>query len=294
MSGQRDGGQAGRDRPTDGGSAAGSPRCELRLETMTLVETEPGLAVLTLRRPERLNAISLRLLEEFHQCLDVLDESAVLRVLVLTGEGRGFCAGTDLKEAAGRRGGTPIGVEDGMRVQQRLARVVLRLRRIPQPVIAAVNGVAAGGGFCFALAADIRVAAPGARFIGSFINIGLSAGEIGSTYLLPRLIGVSRAAEILYTGREVDAAEAERIGLVSRVLPPEALLEGASAIARVMLGKSAFGLRMTKEVLDLNVDAPSLEAALQLENRTQQLATRTDAFVTSVQDFASRPRRGGG
>ena len=237
-------------------------------ETMTLTEPEPGVALLTLNRPDRLNAISRTMIDEFHAVLDLLQAHPSARVLVLTGAGRGFCAGTDLKQIAASGDARP-GVEAGFDGQLKLSRIVSGLRRIPQPVIAAVNGVAAGGGLCFALAADVRVAAESARFIGSFINIGLSAGEIGSTYLLPRLIGVSRAAEILYTGREVGAA-----------------LE----IARTMLGKSAFGLRMTKEVLDLNVDAPSLEAALQLENRTQQLAVRTDAFVASVEAFALRRR----
>jgi enoyl-CoA hydratase len=177
-----------------------------------------------------------------------------------------------------------------MSSQQRLARLVSGLRRIPQPVIAAVNGVAAGGGFCFTLAADVRIAARGARFVASFINIGLSAGEIGSTYLLPRLIGVSRAAEILYTGREVGAEEADRIGLVSRVVPDGEAVAAAMEVARVMLSKSAFGLRMTKEVLDINVDAPSLESALQLENRTQQLAVRSDAFIESIERFSARSK----
>lgn len=258
-------------------------------ETMSLTEPEHGIAVLTLSRPERLNAISRAMIDEFHRALDVLQSHPSARVLVLTGAGRGFCAGTDLKQIAASDDPRP-GVEAGFDGQLKLSRIVSGLRRIPQPVIAAVNGVAAGGGFCFALAADVRVAAASARFVGSFINIGLSAGEIGSTYLLPRLIGVSRAAEILYTGREVDASEAERIGLVSRVVPDGEALDAALAIARTMLGKSAFGLRMTKEVLDLNVDAPSLEAALQLENRTQQLAVRTDAFAASVEAFAARRR----
>jgi enoyl-CoA hydratase len=258
-------------------------------ETLLLSEPEPGIALLTLNRPERLNAISVKLLEEFGEVLRLLEQHPS-RVLILTGAGPGFCSGTDLKEARERHGGVRPSVETAMGTQQRLARLVSGLRRIPQPVIAAVNGVAAGGGFCFSLAADIRIAGQSARFVASFINIGLSAGEIGSTYLLPRLIGVSRAAEILYTGREVGAAEAERIGLVSRVVPDGQSVAAALEVARVMLEKSPFGLRMTKEVLDLNVDAPSLESALQLENRTQQLAVRSDAFIESIERFNTRGR----
>jgi enoyl-CoA hydratase len=258
-------------------------------ETLTLSEPEPGVALLTLNRPDRLNAISLNLLEEFKQVLDLLETHPSARVLILTGAGRGFCAGTDLKEATSRHGAAQRpSVEAAMVSQQKLARLVSGLRRIPQPVIAAVNGVAAGGGFCFTLAADIRIAAHSARFVASFINIGLSAGEIGSTYLLPRLIGVARASDILFTGREVGSEEAERIGLVSRRVPDGESVNAALEVARVMLGKSPFGLRMTKEVLDINIDAPSLEAALQLENRTQQLAVRTDAFVDSVKAFNAR------
>lgn len=258
-------------------------------ETLSLTEPEAGIALLTLNRPERLNAISLKLLEEFGDVLRVLETHSA-RVLIITGAGAGFCSGTDLKEARTRHGGVRPSVEAAMSSQQRLARLVSGLRRIPQPVIAAVNGVAAGGGFCFTLAADVRIAARGARFVASFINIGLSAGEIGSTYLLPRLIGVSRAAEILYTGREVGAEEADRIGLVSRVVPDGEAVAAAMEVARVMLSKSAFGLRMTKEVLDINVDAPSLESALQLENRTQQLAVRSDAFIESIERFSARSK----
>jgi enoyl-CoA hydratase len=261
------------------------------LETLTLTTPRDGVALLTLNRPDRLNAISIGLLREFGQVLHWLQEESDARVLILTGAGAGFCSGTDLKEARERHGGQRMGVEQGMATQQRLARLILGLRRIPQPVIAAVNGVAAGGGFCFALAADVRIAAHSARFVASFINIGLSAGEIGSTYLLPRLIGVSRAADILYTGREIGSDEAERIGLVSRRVPDGKVVEEALAMADVMLGKTPFGLRMTKEVLDLNVDAPSLEAALQLENRTQQLAVQSDGFRQAVERFNQRTRR---
>jgi enoyl-CoA hydratase len=261
------------------------------LETLTLSTPREGVALLTLNRPDRLNAISIGLLREFGAVLHWLQEESDARVLILTGAGPGFCSGTDLKEARERHGGERMGVEQGMATQQRLARLILGLRRIPQPVIAAVNGVAAGGGFCFALAADVRIAAHSARFVASFINIGLSAGEIGSTYLLPRLIGVSRAADILYTGREVGSEEAERIGLVSRRVPDGTVVAEALALAEVMLGKTPFGLRMTKEVLDLNVDAPSLEAALQLENRTQQLAVQSDGFRQAVERFNQRDRR---
>lgn len=258
-------------------------------ETILFTEPEEGICLLTLNRPSRLNAITRELIEEVHDCLDSLETNTSARVLVITGAGRGFCSGTDLRAAEeSRRGGAEQTVADGMRGQRRLADLILKFRKIPQPVIAAVNGVAAGGGFSISMAADIRVAASTARFAASYINVGLSACEMGSSYYLPRLVGLSRAAEILYTGRFVDAAEAERIGLISRVVPEGESLAAAMEIARKMMEKSPFGLRMTKEVLNQTVDAPSLEAALYLENRTQILATRTGDWIEAAKAFAEK------
>jgi enoyl-CoA hydratase/carnithine racemase len=153
-------------------------------------------------------------------------------------------------------------------------------------VIAAVNGPAAGGGLALALASDVRLASPEAYFVASFINVGLSAGELGTSYLLPRLVGLSRAAEILYTGRKVHAEEAERIGLVSRVLSRETLAGEALALAGTMLGKSPGGLQLTKRVLDRNLGAASLEAAVELENRNQTMLVFSGDFFRLVQAFA--------
>lgn len=258
-------------------------------ETILFSEPERGVGLITLNRPERLNAITWQLVDEVHDCLGELELREDVRVLIVTGAGRGFCSGTDLKRP--RDSGEELSdrtVPATMRNQRRIADMVLRLRKIPQPVIAAVNGVAAGGGFSIALAADIRIAAAGARFIGSFINVGLSACEMGSSYFLPRLVGVSRASDILYTGRSVESAEAERIGLVSRVVADGEAVNAALEIARTMLGKSPFGLRMTKEVLNQSIDAPSLESALYMENRTQILATRTPDFAEAIRAFAEK------
>jgi len=170
-------------------------------------------------------------------------------------------------------------------VQERYAALPLGLRRIPQPVITAVNGAAAGGGLGIVLASDIRVAAPEASFVASFTNIGLSGGELGTSYFLPRLIGLARTAEILYSGRKVKAVEAERIGLVNRVVPKEDLLETALAYARPMIAKSVGGLKLTKRVLDQNVDAPSLEAAVNLENRNQAIMVFSGEFFKLIQPF---------
>jgi enoyl-CoA hydratase/carnithine racemase len=254
-------------------------------DNITLEETEPGIAVLTLNRPDRLNAFDMATVTDIHGALTELEGRIDIRVLILTGAGRAFCAGTDLKA---ERGGGPPSISKQLRNQKYIADMILRMRRIPQPIVAAVNGVAAGGGFSLSMASDVRVASETARFICSFINVGISSGDLGSSYFLPRLIGLSRAADLLYTGRPMDAAEAERVGYVSRVVPDGEALNAATETARVMLGKSPFGLRMTKEVVNQNIDAAGLEAALHLENRTQTLAVTTGDFLIAAQAFQKK------
>lgn len=245
-----------------------------------------AIGVVTLNRPERLNAMSRELIREFHECLGEIAQRDDIRVVILTGAGRGFCAGTDLKDSASAEGMNAV--PDALVGQRQVSSMVALLRRIPQPVIAAVNGVAAGGGFSLTMACDVRIAAESARFVASYVNIGLSACEMGSSYFLPRLIGHSRASEILYTGRMLEADEAERIGYVSRVVPDGQALEAALEVAGQMASKSPFGLRMTKEVLNQTIDAPSLEAALAIEDRTQMLAVRTEDFREAVAAFVEK------
>jgi enoyl-CoA hydratase len=163
------------------------------------------------------------------------------------------------------------------------------LRHISQPVIAAVNGPAAGGGMTMVLASDIIFASPEASFTPSFINIGLSGGELGTTYFLPRMVGIARASEILMTGRTVRAEEAERIGLITRLVPAEALLQTAKETARLMLAKSVRGLRLTKETIRQNLDAPSLENAVELENRNQSMLCTAPEFFEAIANFR-KPR----
>ena len=220
--------------------------------------------------------------------MTILSQNDPVRVVVITGEGRGFCAGADLSDALAFKDTEAFSEpESYLRIaQERYSNLILGLRKIPQPIIAAVNGPAAGGGFAIALASDVRLASPEAYFVASFINIGLSGGELGCSYFLPRLVGLSHAADILYTGRKVKADEAERIGLVSRVVPREELMETALSYARIMLGKSAGGLRLTKRVLDQNIDAPSLEAAVNLENRNQSIMVFSGEFLKLIEPFS--------
>ncbi|MEK6654964.1 MAG: enoyl-CoA hydratase-related protein, partial [Thermodesulfobacteriota bacterium] len=173
---------------------------EKTFATLTFAEPEAGIGLVTLNRPERLNAINPAMLQDFDSLLGALAQDEAIRVLILTGAGRGFCSGADLTEATANRGTEVFADPERFLhlAQERYAAPILGLRAIPQPVIAAVNGPAAGAGLCLALASDVRFASPSAYFIASFINIGLSAGELGTTYFLPRLIGLAHAAEILY------------------------------------------------------------------------------------------------
>lgn len=257
-------------------------------KTLKFEESEPGIGLLTLNRPDCLNAINLNMLDEMHELYEKLCLQDDIRVIVLTGAGRGFCSGADLMD--GRMiEEAPTRFKDAatflLRVQKKYANLIIELKRLPQPIIAVVQGPAAGGGMCLALASDIIFAGPKAKFIASFINIGLSGGELGTSYFLPRMIGSTRAAEILMTGRTIEAAEAERIGLVTRVVEEDALLTTAIETARIMLDKSHMGLRQTKEVLNQNLNAPSLEAAVELENRNQSICAFTPDFQAAIDAF---------
>ena len=262
-----------------------------QFSTITLSEIEPGIALVTLNRPERLNAMNAAMLDDFQALCRLLAADDAVRVLIITGQGKGFCSGADLIDAAGATHAASFANPEAFlaTVQERYSGLILGLREIPQPVIAAVNGAAAGGGFSLALACDIRIAAPEAYFVASFVNIGLSGGELGTSYLLPRLVGLSHAAEILYTGRKVSAKEAEKMGLVSALVSAEKLMETALTYGRTMLSKSPGGLKLTKRVLDQNINAPSLRAAIELENRNQTMLVFSGDFARLVQTFRAKP-----
>jgi enoyl-CoA hydratase len=257
---------------------------------LTLTTSSPGVALLTLRRPRRLNALTWELIDELHEALATVAADRSIRVLVITGEGRGFCSGIDISSD------DPLGRGDDVEVvlgrQERVASLATALRDLPQPVIAAVNGPAAGGGLALALAADVRVCADTATFNVAFVRIGLSGCDVGVSHLLPRIVGLGIASELMLTGRIVDAQEAWRIGLANRVVGGGELLDAAGELAGEIARNTPFGVRMTKQVLRHNVDAPSLEAAIELENRTQVLATRTTAAGEALDAFlAGRPAR---
>ncbi len=265
----------------------------MEFNTIKYDNPRDGVGRITLNRPERLNAINLDMLEEFHSLFEDLKDQEDVRVVIITGAGRGFCSGADLLDERIAGEGAALfssAASHLVKIQRVYSRLIIEMRRLPQPIIAAVNGPAAGGGMCIALASDVIIADANAAFTPSFINIGLSGGELGSSYFLPTLIGNARAADILLTGRTVGAAEADKIGLVSRLVDQAKLMEAALEIAGEMLEKTQLGLRFTKEVLNQNRHAPSLESAIELENRNQSILCITPEFFKAVEKFGKRKK----
>ncbi|MDA8058445.1 MAG: enoyl-CoA hydratase/isomerase family protein [Actinomycetota bacterium] len=258
-----------------------------RYETLTVDEVDTAIALVTLRREETLNALTLPMFDELLAVALALEADATVRAVVITGAGRGFCSGLDLDDAA-RLATMDLGAN--LRGQEHWARCITSFHTIDIPVVAAVNGPAAGAGFALALAADVRVAARSARFNAAFVRIGLSGGDCGTSYFLPRIVGLGRAYELLMTGRSVDAAEAVRIGLVNDVVDDGHTVARAIEVARSMVANSPIGVRLTKQLVSANVDAPSLLSALELENRSQVLTARSEDMVEALDAFlAKRP-----
>jgi enoyl-CoA hydratase len=259
-------------------------------ENLLLDHRDDGaIAVVTMNRPRRLNAMTAGLVQDLHDCMGMLAGDPAVRAVVLTGAGRGFCAGLDLTGYGTMPRSDSYGkVPNGMRVQQHIAGLVPRLRSMPKPVIAAVNGPAAGGGLALALASDVRVAGRSAKFNVAFVRIGLSGGDIGVSWLLPRLIGASRAFELLLTGRIVGAEEADRLGLVSRLVDDDAVLETALDIARLTIANSPYGVWMTKEVMWSQLEIGSMQAGIDLENRTQIMTSQTTDHLEAMQAFLEK------
>ncbi len=231
---------------------------------------------MTLNKPDRLNSMSFGLVEHLYAAIDTVRDDNDTWVVILTGAGRGFCSGLDLHDR-----GMPPNTEGlgfarlAMKSMSYMGGVVPKLRELPQPVVAAINGPAIGGGLCLALGADLRFAAESAYFANAGITNGLTGSELGITYLLPRSIGTANAAEILLTGRRFEAHDALRMGLVSRVLPDDELVDFALDTATAMCELSPFGLQMTKECMWANIEISSLQAAIDFENRNQLLAGYT-------------------
>jgi len=251
-----------------------------------IVETDGAVEKLTLNRPESRNALNFKMIEELYTYFTNLSSRLEIRVVLLIGAGSAFCAGVDLsRDPTSDTVIETASVQEAFTVQRSIANIVMAMRRCPQPIISLVNGPACGGGFSLALASDIRIASTNARFNCAYIRIGLGGCDIGSSYFLPRLVGASLAAELILTGKFIAAERALQLGLVSRVVEPGDLAKSAQQDIDLMLTTNPLGLRLSKEALNMNIDAGGLEAAIALEDRNQILATRTKDFAEALNAF---------
>ncbi|MFC8178780.1 enoyl-CoA hydratase/isomerase family protein [Rhodococcus sp. NPDC057297] len=252
-------------------------------ETMTVDEVKPGVVVVTLDRPDRYNAMTNTMFLEMERLAWGLETEDECRVVVLTGRGRAFCAGYDLADADELPSLGALGMLDQ---QERAARALSAIRGLRVPVIAAVNGPAAGGGLALALAADIRIAGPTAKFNAAFVRIGLSAGDLGTSWLLTRLIGPAKTSEICFTGRVVEATEAAELGLVNSV--SDDVVAEAIVLADAIVANSPGGVQLSKRALQANLETGSYAAALELENRGQALLTRSPDMAEALAAFKEK------
>jgi enoyl-CoA hydratase/carnithine racemase len=244
---------------------------------------EPGIGLLTLNRPEFYNAVNGDMMIELEDFWRLRLNDEQTKVIIIKGAGeKGFCAGLDMKWAINDTKKHQGDVWANFRFQARLARINLAMRRAPQPIIAMVHGAAAGEGFSFTLASDIRVITPDARFCAAYINIGLGGADMTCSYFLPRLIGAGRAYEFMLTGDFMSCEEAVNLGLVSKVVPREELYDAALTFARKLMTKNPMGLYLTKEAINMNLDAGGLEQAICMEDRNQVMLTLATGLKSTV------------
>ncbi|WP_198946173.1 enoyl-CoA hydratase/isomerase family protein [Pseudofrankia asymbiotica] len=256
--------------------------------SVLLVDRSEGVAVLRLNRPHRLNALDSSLVTALRTaCASIADDPDV-RVVMLTGAGRGFCSGIDIRDFGGEIPDASAPAIERLRFQEMMAALPRAVRDLPQPVVAAVNGPAVGGGLALCLAADVRICAASATFGNAAIRLGLSGAEMGMSYHLPRVVGTSVAADWMLTGRMVAADEALRSGLVSAVHADDELGEQAMRTAALIASHSPLATRMTKRALAQNTDAPSLAAAIELENRNQVITHATDEAAAARAAWGER------
>ncbi len=256
----------------------------MNYETL-LIENKNGVDYLTLNRPDALNSLNKKMVEELRNYFGELYFNQKVRVVVIKGSGRAFCAGLDLKE------GIDIsGVVKGMKAQREISEIIIKMRRCPQTIISLVHGAACGGGFAIALASDIRIAGKSAKMNAAFIKIGLSGCDVGVSYLLPRLIGLSVASELILTGRFIYAERALKVGLVSDVVEDSDLEHAVLPLVEDLLATTPFGLRLTKECLNLSVDASGLEATIAMEDRNQMLCAQSSDFEEGINAFFTKQK----
>lgn len=251
--------------------------------TLKWEKVEPGIGLLTLNRPQNYNAVDGEMMVELEKFwAKRMDDSETI-VILLQGAGeKGFCSGLDMKWSIKSAQENAGDVRKYFRFQARLARLNLAMRRAPQPIITMVHGAAAGEGFSFVLASDIRVISPDARFCAAYINIGLGGADMSCSYFLPRLIGAGRAYEFMYTGDFMSSEEAMNLGLVSKMVPREELYETGLAYARKLMTKNPMGLYLTKEAINMNLDAGGLEQAICMEDRNQTMLMLASGMKSTV------------
>lgn len=257
------------------------------VETLSVQNPRAGVALLQLNRPKRLNAINEVMVGELTQTLTGLAADETVNAVVITGAGRGFCSGIDMRDfGPGMLEATAPAI-DRLRFQETMTSLPQAIRDMPQPVIAAVNGPCVGAGLALCLAADIRICSTAATFGNAAILLGLSGAEMGMSYYLPRIVGVGVATDWMLTGRTVSAEEADRRGLVSQLVLPEELLDRALEIATQIAELTPLGVQLTKRAVQVNTDSAGLQSALELENRNQVLSHATDEAAARRQKWSS-------
>ena len=244
-----------------------------------------GILTITLNRPERLNALTFEVYRELTETFADLSQETDTRVVVITGSGRAFCSGGDVHDIIGEL--FERDMEGLLEFTRLTCELVHYIRRAPQPVIASLNGTTAGAGACIALASDIRIASETAKIAFLFVKVGLSGADMGAAYLLPRVVGLSKATELLYTGDFISAAEAERIGLYNKVVPTEQLTESTRDFAERLARGPAFALAKTKEMLNREFDM-TLETALAAEAQAQAICMQHPDYREAYEAFVAK------
>jgi enoyl-CoA hydratase/carnithine racemase len=255
---------------------------------LLLIETRGEVEIATINRPDALNALDPALTDALHAYFDGLRQRPDIRVVLLRGAGRAFCAGLDIKAERELSDETPV--LRTLRTQTNIGNIYRAMRACPQPIIALAHGAACGGGLSLLLASDVRIGAPSLRMNAAYIKVGLGGCDMASSYFLPRLVGASLAAEMILTGRFIDATRALSSGLVSQIVEEDALLDAGLALADEMLLTAPWGLRLSKQALGLAIDAPSLEAAMAIEDRQQVLLAATEDHREAMAAFVEKRR----
>jgi enoyl-CoA hydratase/carnithine racemase len=244
-----------------------------------------GIATITLNRPERLNALTFDVYRELTDTFAALRHERGVRVVVITGTGRAFCSGGDVHDIIGELFNRDM--EGLLEFTRMTCELVHNIRAVPQPIIASLNGTTAGAGACIALASDIRIASEEAKIAFLFVKVGLSGADMGAAYLLPRVIGLSKATELLYTGEFISAVEAERVGLYNRVVPVDKLASVTREFAEQLAQGPAFAIAKTKEMLNRELFS-SFDAALEAEALAQAICMQHPDYREAYEAFVAK------